>query len=192
MSYAPIQFHFHAKTSQTQKKTTRLNITKIEGDGYEWRMVTYYEGFRSIEYLHLYSFNDVLTRINPMMCHLICDSDPFESVNIDFPGFPSVKINTMAKDFPADMISQAVFQVLINWPKAVEEEDHVYDDCYDEEDEEDEEDEYADMPALIPTNECGPCDTVECECMVNNLPPTSPMAAPPRNEPPPLKRTRME
>jgi hypothetical protein len=165
-----MEFHFIARSTDTQKQTVRLFITKNDDSGYDWRMI--YENGMGFDYVHLDNGEQVKARVKPMLRNLVWDSDTFETVGMHFPGFPSVLLNSKWADFPIDSIYQTVVQVLQNWPK-MREATHVPTATDDLEDDDgdlselEDEDEDDDMPPLIPINQscsANPNDCVQCEC----------------------------
>jgi len=159
MPYAPMEFFFTAKeTNDTQKHSTRLLITKSDYGGYDWRMVTYYTCSRDIVYLHLNTSQEIIQRIKPMLVLFREGEDPFESLDIRFPGFPSMKIMYNTHYHALDAIEDMVENTVHAWPLS------MYDNRIVEES-----DEYADMPPLIPINQVEPDDD-------DDMPPLIPMS----------------
>jgi len=162
-----MEFHFIARTANTQKQTTRIFINKNDDSGYDWRMI--YENGMGVDYVHLDNGDQVKARVKPMLRNLVWDSDTFDTAGIHFPGFPSVLLNAKKADFPIDSIYQTVVQVLQNWPK-VYEATHVptaTGDLEDEDDLSDVDEEDDDMPPLIPIRQTccmNPADDIQCEC----------------------------
>ena len=179
MPYASMEFYFTAKESNdTQKHNTRLVITKSEHGGYDWRMVTYYENLRDIVYLHMYTVDEVVKRIEPMLVMFKADGDPFESLEIRLPGFPPMKVHPSAYHYVFHAITDAVNDVVEHWPTSIDDSRNIIDE------EDEDEGEYDDMPPLIPINEVEsycppspihvPTTNLECESRPEFCEPTSP------------------
>ena len=78
------------------------------------------------------------------------DSDPFESVQVDFPSMPTVLFEVSKLAYAYDHLLDAIEFHLDNWP-AVTHRLFLDEEEYDDDEEYEEDEEYADMPPLIPS-----------------------------------------
>ena len=200
LMYPTVEFNFIVGNN-SNKSNSRLNIKKRQNGNIQWK---FEQGSCICETIEMKTEEEVRARVRMMFNMLEWDTDPFDNVLMNFPGFPAVRISMTNATKAFSDIMRMISLVFENWASTVdmEEENHICDSriCEDNGDEDEDEDanDYNDMPALIPINEypshilpqSPPCE-VECECGLGQCDQMAYMSrTAPFRCPPALKRQR--
>jgi hypothetical protein len=113
LSYPQLEFHFLVSDPLSQKQPSRLFINKVTKENYEWKLVTSGREVSTSEIVNINSMDMVIQRIRAMLELIQYDEEPFDSIAIHFPGFPTIRV--LHDRFTTNSLMKVIHHVFENW-----------------------------------------------------------------------------
>ena len=117
LPYPLLEFHFLVSDPLSQKQPSRLFINKVSKENYEWKLITSGREVSTSELVNINSMHMLIQRIRAMLELLHYDEEPFDSVAIHFPGFPTVRV--LNDRFTTNSIMKVLEHAIENWTVSV-------------------------------------------------------------------------